>query len=221
MGNKTKAYAVTISGSYHNSKGEEVDFLNLKGVIPMTASEEMAVAMVRTRYVQMWIKADPKAYPERLSDVRECYIDDIQETEAEFSFMGKNITDMSYEELQDLATAKDLRGIPLFRDGSLRTSQGRAYAEYSNKVLGVDVNWREEGYNVMKMPPIIVDGTPKKTKEKKLTNEDIIQKEQDSTSTDKPEFTRPELEKLAKENSISFNPSITDEALKRKVFGGE
>jgi hypothetical protein len=63
-----------------------------------------------------------------------------------------------------------------------------------------------------------VDGAARKSKQKSISNEEMIAKEQASTSTDKPEFTRAELEKLAKEKDISFNPAITDENLRKKIF---
>lgn len=217
MGTKVKAYAVTISGSYNNGKREIVDFQNVTGVIPMTASEELAVAAVRNRYAEMWIAAD-KRYPERIGNVREVFIDSIEETTAEFGFIGKNITDMTYEDLQDLATAKDLRGIPLYKNGSLRESQGRAYAEYGNKVMGMDVDHRAEGFNVMKQPALIVDGHPKANTPKQFTNEEILAQEQASTSTGRPSFSRTELEQMAKEKNIRFNPAIGDDKLYAKIF---
>lgn len=216
---KLKAYAATISGSFEDGKGEIVDFMDVKGVLPFTDSEELANAAIRNRYAQMWLGAD-KRYPGRIARVRECYIDSLEETTAEFSYVGKNITDMTYEELQDLAVAKDLRGVPLYKAGALRESQGRAYAEFGNKVLGMDVDHRKEGFNVMKLPPLVVDGSTRKDKQKKLTNDEVIAQEQASTSTEKPTFTRAELEKLAKENGITFNPAITDENLQKKIFAG-
>jgi len=214
---KIRAYEVAISGSYFNSKGEVIDYVT-KGVVPMTESEELAISAVRNRYAAMWITLDPK-YPERILGVREVYIDSISETEAEFSFVGKNITDMTYEEIQDLATAKDLRAVPLYKSGGLREAQGRTYAEYGNKVLGMNIDWREAGFNVMKLPPLVVDANPKKTKTKTLTNEEILAKEQENTDGGKPKFTRAELEPLAKDNGITFNPAISDEKLYDKVFG--
>lgn len=213
----TKAYAVDISGSYFNSKGEVIDYVT-KGVIPMTGSEELAIAAVRNRYAQMWISQDPK-YPERILGVREVFIDNIEETEAEFSFIGKNITDMTYEEIQDVATAKDLREVPLYKSGGLREAQGRLYAAYANKVMGMSVDWREAGYNVMKQPALTVDATPKASKTKKLTNEEVLAKEQENVDGGKAKFSRAELEQLAKDNGITFNAAISDEKLYEKVFG--
>lgn len=213
---KTKAYAVTISGSFKDGKGEVQDFANVKGVIPFTESEDLANAAIRKRYAVMWLSKDMTKG--RVERVREVYIDALEETTADFSYVGKNITDMTYEELQDMATAKDLREVPLYKAGSLRESQTRAYAAYANRVMGMDVDYRKEGFNVMKMPQLVVDGAPRKSKEKKVTNEEMLEMEQKNVSTDRPTFTRAELEKLAREKDIAFNPAITDEKLHAKIF---
>lgn len=216
MGNKIKAYKVTISGTYTNSKKEIVDFQDVVGVVPF-CDYDHAEAMVRKRYALMWLMND-KRYPERVNRVREVFIDAMTETEAEFSFDGKDIKEMTYEELQDLATAKDLRAVPLYKKGGLQVARGMAYAEYSTKVLGIEVDPKKEGFNVAKLSPLKVDASSERSIQKQLTNDEIIAMEQKEKTTGKPQFSREELEKLAKDKNIPFDPRISDDKLYAKIF---
>lgn len=224
MSNKTentklKAYKVSISGTYRAADKEYIDYDNVVGYIPF-AEYELAEAMVRKRYALMWITLD-KRYTKRVQTVREVYIDALEETEADFTFPGKNILELTYAELQDLATAKELRAVPLYKKGGLRQAQTVAYAEYSNKVLGVEVDYKEAGFNVAKEPPIVVDGGAERNIAKTLSNEEVIDLEQKSSNAKdgvKKTITRDELEKMARERDIAFNGAITDKALYKKIF---
>jgi len=215
---KMKAYSFTISGTYRNSKKEYIDFENVKGVIPF-CEPEIAEAMIRARYAEMLL-AKSKKYPERAASVREVFIDSLVETESHFDFVGKNIVDLGYEDLQDLATAKDLRAIPLYKKGGLRQARMVAYSEFSAKVLGRPVDIREKGFNLLEQPAIVVDEFAERNTQKGFSNDEMIQMEQDNKTTEKLNFSREELEKLATEKNIGFNPAITDVKLHQKIFNG-
>lgn len=215
-----KAYEVILSGTYRVTKEDYVDFENVKGIIPAAKHEEFASAMARVRYAPMWIGKDPK-YKKRVRSMREVFIDDINETESEFSFVGKNIKEMTYEELQDLATAKDLRAVPLYKKAGLRQTQIIAYAEYSLKILGEDIEYKKVGFNFADCPPLVVpDANPVDNETGRISNEDIIEQEMNSTSPQgaKTTLTRAELEKIATDKRIPFNPAISDSALYNKIF---
>lgn len=215
---QVKAYNVTVSGTYKNSKGEIVDFKDLKGKVPMCSSPELAEGLIRKRYAPMWLMDSPK-YPDRATRVREVFIDKMEEIESpEFSYVGKNILELDYHELQDLATAKDLRAIPLYKSGGLRQAVGIAYAEYSTKVLGRKVNHRDAGFNVAKLPPIVVDAGVEKNTPRTLSNDEVLAQEGENQIMNDSRLSRAELEQLAKEKNISFNKAITDEALHAKIF---
>lgn len=177
---KLKAYKVSISGTYRAADREYIDYDKIEGYIPFTDYDH-AEAMVRKRYALMWITKDER-YKKRVQTVREVYIDSIEEVEAEFSFVGKNILDLNYEELQDLATAKDLRAVPLYKKGGIRQAQTVAYAHYSEKVLGVEVDYKEVGFNIAKEPPIFADAGAERHVIAPLTNEQVIDMEQKSTN---------------------------------------
>ncbi len=213
---KMKAYSFTISGTYRNSKKEYVDFENVKGVIPF-CERELAEAMIRSRYAEMVI-AKSKKYTERVASMREVFIDGLVETESHFDFVGKDILELGYEDLQDLATAKDLRAIPLYKKGGLRQAQIIAYAEFSLKVLGRPVDTKKKGFNITEQPSIVIDASTERNIQKQFSNDEVIQMEQDNETTEKPRFSRAELEKLAGEKNITFMPEITDTKLYQKIF---
>lgn len=241
-----KALKVTISGSYRNSKNEAIDFDNVSGVIPFT-TEEHAKMHVIGRYAVMWIvgakdpKTGEKVYKERLDSTRQVFVDSIEETEADFSFIGKDIKQMSYEELQDLATAKDLRRIPLPKEVSgvsLREMRSLAYLDYASKILGMDdakvldpkhpipveqrINPMIEGYDFAKLPPLKVDGDMRVDNTKRLTNEEMLELEANNTDlTSKPgsNLSLDDLKRIAGTKNITFHKTIGYDALYEKIFG--
>lgn len=241
-----KALKITISGSYRNSKNEAIDFSEITGVIPYT-TEDHAKMHVRGRYAAMWIaqakdrKTGEKLYKERLDSLRQVFIDSIEEVDEDFSYVGKDIKQMSYEELQDLATAKDLRRISLPKELSgvdLREMREMAYMDYAAKILGMNdtnrldpknplpveerINPLIEGYDFAKLPPLVVDGELRIDKTKKITNEEMLELEANTTSlTSKPgsNLTLDGLRKIAHEKGIKFHPNIGFDALYEKIFG--
>ncbi|MEE9356574.1 MAG: hypothetical protein V3U75_13370 [Methylococcaceae bacterium] len=212
-----KAWKITISGSYRTSKKEYIDFQEVVGTIPETPSEEYALAMVRKRYAVMWVSKDPK-YKERVVTLREAFIDKIEKVDAEFSFLGKEIRDLTYEELQDLATFKGLRAIPLYKKGGLRQAQIIAYAAFSEKVLGIEVDYKEVGFVFMDQPKIFVDSGTEFNIVAGMTNDEVLEQEQANTSTQKTVLDRAQLEKIAHDRDITFNKAISDEKLHAKIF---
>lgn len=212
-----KAYKVKISGSYRTHDYKVVDFEGLEGHIPYT-TEELAFMHIRGRYARMWVMKDPR-FKESLVATRVCHIDELTECEHDFSFVGKDIREMTQEELQDLATAKDLRLIPLFKVGDIREARTKAYAAYSEQVLKEPVKYKEAGFNLMKQPPIIVnDSEWRQDTTRKLTNDEILDAEADISNPKSP-LSRKELEQIAKQQNVTFHPSISDEKLYKRLYG--
>lgn len=210
-----KLLEYTLSGSYRNSNAEIVDFDGVKVVVPKNA-EDVCFMHIKTRYAVQAVSADPRYSKERAGRIRQLFVDNVKEVDGELSFAGKNLKELSEREMQDLATFYDLRGIPLptRQSGfSLREMRVRAYAEYVERVQkGKRVQWREGKFDFAKAANIILEGgaaaAPRVEKEGKITNEQIIQKEQETTTTsDDPaeRFTLAELKQLADENKISYD----------------
>lgn len=227
-----KALKITISGSYRNSKREAVDFENVTGVIPLV-EHDLAAMHVRGRYAHPWVKKATykdgnKLYPERIEDMRQIFIDSIEEVDANLSFLGKDIKTMTAEELQDLATYKDLRTIPLPKEISgsdLRDMRVQAYAAYSDAFNGTTLMKEkdQEGFNFASLPALVVGGAPRRDPTIKLTNDEIIeleQKKMDIGSTPKSNMTIDDLRKLARNKNIPFTNSMGFDDLYSKIYGG-
>lgn len=206
-----KALKFTVSGSYKSHEYKIVDFEGLVGTVPYV-DEDVAALHILHRYLPMWISRDDK-YKDRYVRRRQLFIDNVEEVEHEFSYVGKDIREMNAEEIQDLATAKDLRTVPLWKTGSLISARAVAYAEYSTKVLGEKLDHREEGFNIKHLPAIIADGDSRRDFEKKITNEEAAIREFSGSH-----LTLNDLKEIAKTKSIRFHPSIGYDALYSKVF---
>mgnify|MGYP003385335116 CR=1 FL=1 len=228
MSKKQKALKITISGSYRTADHKVVDYQAVSGIIPF-CDEDVAFMHIKSRYAPIWITTDGRYQKDRVYSVRETYVDSIEEIEHEFSYVGKDIKLMTAEELQDLATAKDLREIPLWRKGSVRHAQNIAYAQYSKLVLGKKIDHRKEGFNVAKLPPIIVGAEIRKDTTRKMTNDEYLSRAETNNVSDSDEFeddeledetalTLPELKEIAKRKGITFHPTIGRDALYKRVY---
>lgn len=211
-----KAFKVTISGSFRNSKKEAIDFNDITGYIP-AVNKELAYAAVIRRYAMMWLSNSGK-YKERAINLREVYIDRMEPVECEFSYIGKTIREMTQEELQDFAVAKDLRGVPLYKKGSARQAQIVAHALYSDRHLGIEVPYKEQGFNFADEPDYVADNQIEKSEYATISNDEMIGMEQKNTTSKKSSISREELENLAKRKHITFHPNISDAKLYDKVF---
>ena len=176
-----KALKFTVSGSFHSNK-QIFDYDGVTGVVPFQ-DHDIATMHVMTRFVPLWIAKDAR-YKNRIESVRECFIENIEEVTHEFSFVGKNIIDMSQEELQDLALAKDFRQIPIVRAASNIVARTKAYIECAiafnhedpsmvrDKITG---NFVKREINIRDMPPMIItDALMRRDDTLKLSNEEIL-----------------------------------------------
>ncbi len=221
---ETKALKVTISGSYRSADKEVFDFNKVTGIIPYQ-DEDIAFMHIKDRYAAMWISNDER-FKHRVYSMREVFIDSMEEVDHEFSYIGKDIREMNIEELQDLATAQDLREIPLWRKGSVRHAQNVAYAEYGTKVLNRKGLDHRKGLNVAKLPPIIITEGVRRDKTKKFTNEQVIagfQQTEDAGTEDGVEgadgaLTLDDLKEIAESQGIKFHPGIGFDTLYKKVY---
>lgn len=229
MSKKVKALQVTISGSYRTATKEIVDFEDVKGIIPHVG-EDLAAMHVRGRYAVMWVKAaedkkGEKLYTKRIEDMRQVFVDEIKEVDVEqFSFVGKDVRELDYIELQDLATAKDLRKVPLPKEtsgASLREVRQVAYVEYAEKVHREFIDINDPEFNYAKLPKLKIDGEARREASKKFTNEEIIEQEQDTTSTQgvKSDLTLEDLKEMADKKGIKYHPATGFEKMYVKIFG--
>lgn len=236
-GVQTKVWHVVISGSYRKAKKDIVDYSEIEGMIPLV-DEEIAVQMARKRYALMWIPASGN-YPDRLESVREVHIDSMKPAlmKGKFSYVGKNIGDMTWEELQDFAVANDLRTVPLYKKGSIRNAQNIAYAAYAKDVLQwkpkgnteiekaawrLLTNHQELGFNIAKNPKITATDTMRVDSSQKINNDEMIELEQKSAKGSiKSTLTLPELQAIASSKNIPYEESDDASTLYNRIYGGE
>lgn len=235
---KYRALKVTISGDYYNSKKEKIDFDKVEGFIPWCDEDKGLASMhVRGRYAMNWIKnakdedGKPK-YPERIDRIHQCFVDDVEEAKSSFSFIGKDIKELSQEELQDLATAKNIMKIPLPNSGhSKRSMLELAYAAYCSVVLKQKLKPEphEVGFNFKKLPSLFLDASGRVDNTRKLSNDEVIEAEMrgkkvnlgESKVSSENAFSLEELKQLAEETGISYEEGVTHADLYKAVFGNK
>lgn len=216
---KSKAWKITIAGSYRKADGEIVDFEKVTGHVPF-CEEEIAKFHVIGRYAEMWIRTDTERFKDRMDSMVEVHIDDIEEVEVDaFSYEGEDIKEMSQEQLQDLATAKDLREIKTFKFASIREARAVAYTAYAQRVLGNKdpaVDYRDGSFNFAKLPPLYADRNIRKEVQKTVSNEEVIKAEAEGVNTT---LTMDDLKKIADEKSIPYTYNIGFATLYNRIFG--
>lgn len=226
-----KALKVTISGSYKTAQNEIIDFEDVSGTIPFV-DEDHAFMHIKSRYAADWIRAaldedGKKIYLDRIEKIRQVFADNYEEVEQDFSYVGQDIKKMSYDELQDLATAKDLRYIPLPKLASgfsLREARVRAYVAYSEKVMNSFINESDEGFNFAELPPLVVDGDTRKEMAKKVTNDEILDQAEKPAvmvgGKEKTDLTLEDLKGIADKKNIKYHWNIGFDKLYSMLYGG-
>lgn len=129
---------VTCSGAFRNN-GEIIDFSDFKMMMPDCPSEWIqSNAMDRC-----FVRFAEKVFKRRVDSIHSLYVDSVEKVkvkdgvkEPKPSCCGKKIKSLNWDELQDLAMMFCLRGVPLFRQGDLRSARVSAYKEYCMRILG-------------------------------------------------------------------------------------
>lgn len=238
---------VTISGSYRVASRQIESFDNLTGLMP-AIDEDKATQMAIKRYAKIWVSQakdkDGNAKYKHIDRIRQVFIDSIEDNEDEpdavLSYVGKDIMEMNYEELQDFAAANDLMGVPLYKTGSLATARRIAFSEYAIKVLQLEeyavadkkekfnlYDHRTTGFNPKRFEPIIADSEIRRFDAVGADIEDGIEKEFQPVKRQggkpveekKSSMTFAQLKAIATQRGIDFNKGISYENLHKKVYG--
>jgi hypothetical protein len=217
---KMKLLKCKISGTYYNSKKERIDYENIEGLIPF-CDEDRAHQSCKNRYATIWLE---KAIGSRPYRVREVFLDSCVETEGELSFIGKNIKEMDYKELQDLAVYYGLL-LPRYKKEALRNMRVKAISEYMRVVKGIPLD------KVQKVAELPLDKQPDFVAEE-LEVKEVVHKTETQSLNDelseygvslveeeeKKEYTLDNLKDLAKAKGIPFSPNIGYDKLYARVF---
>ncbi len=245
----SKTIIVTISGSYRAANRQIESFDKLSGIMP-NLPEDKATQMAIRRYAKIWVsnalKEDGEPKYKHVQAIRQVFVDSIEDNEEKpndvLSYVGKDIMEMNFEELQDLAAANDLAGIPLYKTGSLITARRIAFSEYAIKVLELEeyapgdkqekfnlYDHRTDKFNPHKFEPIIADDKIRRQNEHKLSNEEVIEAEmkpvrrkggKDVDADSKgSRITFEQLKSVAIQRNIVFNKGISFDNLYKRVYG--
>ncbi len=213
-----KVLKVKLSGTYLDSKSEVVEYDNLSGTIPFS-DEGRAHQVCKSRYAAMWLNIEKKVRPNHISEV---YLDSCKEEEGTLSFLGKDIKEMTMEELQDLSVYLGLK-IPKYKASSLRNTRVSAVEKYLLEIKGVP---KKKVSRVIEMgfdslPTCIINEKEEKADiddGKSLSEEmaeygvDIVDEEESK------EYSLDDLKNLAKAKGVKFNPNIGYDKLFKRVF---
>lgn len=246
----TKFLRATISGSYVASDGDVESFDRVTGILP-ALDDDKAAQMIIKRYARIWVSqatdSDGEPKYKTVKRIRQVFIDEVEEADdlagKQLSYVGKDIMEMNYEELQDLASAKDLSAIPLYKSSQLTHARRVAFAEYGAKVLGwtehvinpktgkpeeMPISWAREGFNPKNFEKIVVDGDIRRSEEHVSDIEETLDRENlkdlekrgkiKSAVKDGSRLTMDQLKAIAKEKSITFNSNISFDKLYAKVY---
>lgn len=209
-----KAIKITFSGDYKASNNEIFGFDNIEVIVP-SQDQDIAVMHAMARQLPMALakKAQKKESDLNLKAIKQMrnkYADKIEEVEHEFSFENKDIREMTFEEIQDVAVMFDLREVPLYKVGALRQQQNILYGVYSTKVLKEPINHKEEFFNVVDLPAIYVRTTPK--------SERVI-KRTDEAQVEVPTTSLEQLKRIAESKGIKFHPRTGYDKLYELIYG--
>lgn len=154
-----KAYKIKFSGSYKANNDDIYNYNDITVYVPYM-DYDLALFHARGRLLPIALnslnrKEGQQVTLNNIKKIRDSYDDEVEETEHTFSFEGKDIRKLNFEEIQEVATKYDLRAVPLYKSGSLRSQLNALYGEYSNKIRHEPLNYKEEGFNIMDYPPII------------------------------------------------------------------
>lgn len=263
----SKTLKVTISGSYVSANRDIESFDNVTGIIPRL-DEDKANQMVIRRYAKIWVtqarKPDGDKMYKTLQRVRQVFIDSIDDNDGmivvkdqetgvdvevdasklELSYVGKNVMDMSFEELQDFAAANDLAGVPLYKMGGLSHARRVAFSEYAIKVLELEeylpsdkdekqniYDYRVIGFSPTRFEPIIADAQIRRSGGVSANIEETIdrellaaqaakgKKQEQSAAKAGSKLTMEQLKAIATQRNINFHKGISYDALFGKIYG--
>lgn len=136
-------YKYSVEGIYETDKGQGKDYTAFNFEIKLSRFyPEGAGTHILRRFLPMLIKAQ-KNKP-LFSKVKSWLITDTVKISDDFPLEGKVISEMSEQEIQELACMYDLSEIPLPKTTSLTELRNKAMIAYMKKVLKIPMKTPEE-----------------------------------------------------------------------------
>lgn len=125
VANKVPAFKIAVSGSVR--KGETMESYNVSVVIPQCDDEDMQY------HIQRFVIAELVKQGKLYDGIINRNIDEIEETELELTFVGKDVFSLSKDEIQVACDYYGLRGCS-YNNPSVRSMQREFYKKYLLKV---------------------------------------------------------------------------------------
>lgn len=119
--NKVPAYKIAVSGSVR--KGETMEAYNVSVIIPQCDDDDMQY------HIQRFVVAELIKEGKLYDGVINRNIDEIEETELELTFAGKDVFALSKDEIQVACDYYGLRGCS-YNNPSVRNMQREFYKKY-------------------------------------------------------------------------------------------
>lgn len=145
---------VICSGAFRNNK-EMNDFSDFEIIMPDCPDDWIKSNCINRCFTRM----GEKVFKKRIDSLHSLYVDSVEKNyktkdkELKPSCCGKNIKNLTWDELQDFAIMFCLRAVPKFREGDLRHAREVAYREYLEKINGQVI---QEKFNFAAAPDLIV-----------------------------------------------------------------
>lgn len=123
---------VTCSGAYKNN-GELIDYDSEKITIPVCDEDWIKSNIINRALKRHFEEKKAKRFDSSYS----CYIDKVDKNKkANPSCLGKNIKELTWKEVQEVAILYNLFRVPLYKTTDLREARRICYLEYCNKIMG-------------------------------------------------------------------------------------
>ncbi len=123
-----KLLQLTVSGSFMTEPASDKNRMQFNNVeITCPKVDEAFYLSVAMRLFPIYLRKNKEYSKSNYEGLIKIFVDSVKEIEGDLSFVGKDIKEMSWEELQDMACYFNLREIPLYQAGELRTAREKAY----------------------------------------------------------------------------------------------
>jgi len=126
-----KLLKLLVSGSFKTEPASDKNRMPFSGIeiIAPFVKEEYYVTVAQ-RLFPIALRKNKEFSKINYEGLIKIFVDSVKEIDGELSFVNKDIKEMSWEELQDMACYFGLREIPLYQSGELRTAREKAYEIY-------------------------------------------------------------------------------------------
>lgn len=199
---------VTVTGTYRKHSGDVEDY-EVVGYCP-DVGEDKILAAVQNRYIEIWLK---DAGISGVKNVRQTFIDKIEDSDKPLSCSGKEIKQLTAIELQDFAVLKDLMEIPKIQSTSLKTLQARAIIAYER----TQGNHYTIDTRLTDLPDVFVDGVVVDVEENTLTEEDLVLFDRIMVDIENKRARIFDLRSMCKKLGIKFTPKDNADTLIAKI----